>query len=339
MSAESVTSTVAEPTAAVWQPQFKLDLKTASAEQFANLVDQFEEWRKTQPEDDADMLADGWHLITPEKAERLLLRNPAGANRKVSFAAVVYYALQMLADDWPETGQAIIFDILKRLLDGQHRLWAGYLSGVPFWTYIVNQRKAIPSAFAYIDNVKARTPKDALVTAGLNGLSGLSTQVVIMAQHYFNGAYTPTKKHKMPKMSPKQVIDYFVAHPNIRQAVYLMAGEHASASAMIYHKDVAAFTAVLILDAHNELTLDDFMGEVGVEDDTHFAAGSPIGALQHLLKQDRLAKEPMTKHQILGHVIKAFNYWHLGEQKKKITLPVSEPFPSIIAPEPEAQAA
>ena len=315
-------------------PQFHLDLKTASAAQFYLLVEQFEEWRKAQPKSE-EKLTDGWHVITPERAEKLLLRNPAGANRKAVLTNIVYYAEQMARDDWPETGQPLIFDINGDLLDGQHRLWASYLSGTAFATYVVNQRKPIPSAFAYIDNVKARTPKDALATAGMNGLSGVTAQTVTIAQYYEADAYTADRKHRVPRMSPKQVIDYVEARPNMRRGVHLMAGEHASATAMIGHKDVAAFAAVAILDLYDEYTLDSFMNDLGTEDE-NFGPGSPITALQHVLKLDSVAKEPMQKHQVLAHVIKAFNAWISGEQVKKISLRVNEAFPRFMPKQAEA---
>ncbi|MER9132260.1 hypothetical protein [Mesorhizobium sp. M0768] len=317
-----------------WEPKFHLDLKTANSGTFYALVDQFEEWRKTRAENE-DKLANGWHIITSEMAEGLLLKNPAGSNRKAVLANIVYYAEQMAAEDWPETGQPLIFDVDGKLLDGQHRLWACYLSGVPFATYVVNQRKPIKSAFAYIDNVKARTAKDALATAGLNGLSALTAQTVMIAQLYENKAYTATKKHRLPRMSPKQFIDYVEANPNIRRGAQLMAGEHASASAMIGHNDVAAFAAVKILDLHDEFTLDEFMNDVGSEGE-EFGAGSPIAGLQHVLKLNSVAKEPMQKHQVLAHVIKAFNAWMAGEQVKKISLRVDETFPRFMPKQAEA---
>jgi hypothetical protein len=320
--------------APTWEPHFHLDLKTASSTMFYSVVDQFEEWRKAQPKSE-EKLADGWHIISPEMAEKILLRNPAGANRRAVLANIVYYAEQMARDDWPETGQPLIFDVNGDLLDGQHRLWACYLAGIPFATYVVNQRKPIPAAFAYIDNVKARTSKDALATAGLNGLSGVTAQTVVIAQYYEADAYTADRKHKVPRLSPKQVIDYVEAHPNIRRGVLLMAGEHASATAMITHRDVAAFAAVKILDLHDEYTLDQFMNDLGTEDED-FGPGSPILALQHVLKLNSVAKEPMQKHQVLAHVIKAFNALIAGEQVKKISLRVNETFPHFMPKQAEA---
>jgi hypothetical protein len=71
--------------------------------------------------------------------------------------------------------------------------------------------------------------------------------------------------------------------------------------------------------------------------------GSPVAALQKVLEADKTAKEPMNKHQVLGHVIKAFNAWVQREQVKKIQLRVNEEFPRFIGPqsvsEPVSEAA
>src|SRR5262245_19273186 len=115
----------------------KINLETATARQFAELVAEFNEFAKQFP-DPAVELSDGWHEITPELAEKLLIAN--ASNRRVSFSHVLYLAEQMKAGDWPETGQSLILTPNKRMDDGQHRSWASLLSGASFVTYVVNQR-------------------------------------------------------------------------------------------------------------------------------------------------------------------------------------------------------
>lgn len=319
-----------------WHAQFQLDLNAATPAAFAALVEQFDVWRQAQPVDNS-RLSDGWHTITPMIAERLLKRNPAGANRKANLANVRYYANQMKADDWPETGQPIIFSKDGDLVDGQHRGWASYLSGASFTTYVVSQRKEIDDAFAYIDNNKARSPRDAFTTSGYGGLSGVMSQVVSMAQYYDADAYTPTHKHEVVRWSPKHKLVYANEHPNLKLGCQLMAGEHASASAVIVHRDVAAFAAACILDFYDGAVLDEFMAALGSEGG-ELEAGNAILALQTVLEADQIAKEPMKRHQVLGYIIKAFNAWRAGETVKKLSLRVNEPFPRFDQPEQAAAA-
>ena len=158
-----------------WQPQFVLDLATARGKAFEEVTTSFEKWAREHPLP-AFTFVDGWHRITPEVAEELLKRNPVGANRKANLPTVLYYGGQMKRNDWPKTGQPLIFDEDGNLVDGQHRLWAAYLSGVAFDTYVVTNVPKHKRLFAYIDNGKVRSAANALQTSGMNGVSPLARQ-------------------------------------------------------------------------------------------------------------------------------------------------------------------
>jgi hypothetical protein len=321
-----------------WNPHFALDLKTASTNAFVKTLEDFEEWRQTQAPRDLD-LSNGWKTITQEIAEGMLLRNPVGANRRPTLPTVKYYARQMLHGDWKKTGQAVLFDTDGKLLDAGHRLWASYLSGASFPTYVIGDVPADPTLFAFIDNSKPRSASDALATAGLNGLAKSISTVVSMALHFEHGLYTPsTEKKTMDKVSPIEFVHYVKDNDNLRLGVRLMAGEYKAAASVIAHKDVAGFTAYKIIDLHGEDALDGFMGELG-QIDEEADDGAPIAALQKVLLDDAKAREPMKKHQVLGYVIKAFNAWINQEQVRKFSLKVNEPFPRFVMPQASQQAA
>jgi hypothetical protein len=117
-----------------------------------------------------------------------------------------------------------------------------------------------------------------------------------------------------------------------------MAGEHKAATKMLVYKDVASFLAYQIIELHGEEVLDEFMAALGHVSDEH-EEGSPIAALQKVMEDDQHSGEPMKKHQVLGHAIKAFNAFVAGEQVKKLTLRVNETFPRFVKPQPAQQAA
>src|SRR5262245_12811859 len=150
--------------------KFHLDLQSASARAFSALLDDFESWRATEPSREID-LSNGWKVITAEIAEAMLVRNRVGANRRPTEDTVKYYARQMIGGEWKKSGQPIIFSDRGVVLDCGHRLWASYLSGASFPTYLVGDVAHDDALFAYIDNSKARSPADALASAGLNGMS------------------------------------------------------------------------------------------------------------------------------------------------------------------------
>ena len=321
----------------MFTPKFTLDLQATSTNAFLKTLEDFEEWRKTQEQRNLD-IRNGWKIITPEIAESMLLRNPVGANRRPALPTVKYYARQMLVDGWKKTGQPILFDTNGQLLDAGHRLWASYLSGASFPSYVIGDVPPDPTLFAYIDNCKPRSSADALSTAGLNGLSKLINSVVSMAMHYEHGCYTVSTKRPLDRVSPIEVVHYAQENENLRLAVRLMAGEHQAATKILAFKDVAAFVAFQIIERHGEDTLDGFMGELGrvIEEPEE---GSPIAALQKVMADDARSHEPMKKHQILGYVIKAFNAWIMQEHVKKLQLKVNETFPRFVNPQPTQQAA
>ena len=62
-------------------PAITLDLKVATPKTFEQAKEEFDEWAKAQPREPLT-LTDGWYTIDQEHAQKLLLRNPKGANRK-----------------------------------------------------------------------------------------------------------------------------------------------------------------------------------------------------------------------------------------------------------------
>lgn len=317
--------------------KFQLDLHTASQRAFNQLLDDFEAWRKTQEPRKID-LSNGWKVVTQELAEAMLLRNPVGANRRPTLPTVKYYARQMVGADWKKTGQPVIFDSDGHLLDAGHRLWACYLSGASFTTYLIGDVPVDPTIFAYIDNAKARSASDALATAGLNGLAKRIASIVSISMHYERNCYSASDKRPIEKMTPIEVVNYAHDHDNLRIGARLMAGEYKAAANIIGHLDVAAFAAYQVIELYGEDTLESFMTDLG-HLETEPEEGSPIAALQKVLADDETSREPMKKHQVLGHLIKAFNAWHAKDSVRKITLKVNEAFPRFIVPRPVQEAA
>jgi len=323
---------------AAWQPRFALDLSTARGKAFEEITTDFENWRKEHPLPPLD-LTDGWHTITPEKAEQLLKHNPVGANRKANLGTVLYYAAQMKRGDWPKTGQPLIFKENGDLADGQHRLWASYLAGVTFITFVVTNVPDHPRLFAYIDNGKARSAANALQTAGMNGVSPLIVKALDYAYAYEHGLFTVNSVQKRERMSPVQYLDSLEAHPHARMAAKLAVSDFAEASELA-NREVVAFATMEIITSFGEDIAEQFMNQLGGIEETE--DGGPIDALRKLLQKDATKlKDQMKTHQKLGNLIKAFNLWIVNEQpKKNWSLRVDENFPRFAEPaEPELSEA
>ena len=237
----------------------------------------------------------------------------------------------MKRGDWPKTGQPIIFKANGDLGDGQNRLWASYLSGASFDTYVVTNVPDHPRLFAYIDNGKVRTAANALQTSGMNGDSPLIVKVLDAAHAYENDLYDGNSVRKRERMSPVQYLDSLEAHPNARMAAKLAVSDYSDA-AELANREVVAFASMVILDLHGEAVADQFMSELGGVNDT--PEDGAIEALRKLLLKDaqKLIGQ-MKPHIKLGNLIKAFNIWIVNEKpKKNWSLRYDENFPRFAAP-------
>jgi hypothetical protein len=75
-----------------------------------------------------------WMTVTPDQALKWL-EDTNTNNRSVRDIHVQRLASDMKNGKWRGfNGEAIRFDSLGRLVDGQHRLWACTVAGVPFDT-------------------------------------------------------------------------------------------------------------------------------------------------------------------------------------------------------------
>lgn len=100
--------------------------------------------------------------VTPQIAERWLEERNR-RNRKVRQRTVDLYARDMAKGKWEQNGVPIIFDKEGTLLDGQHRLWAIFESGMPVRMLVVTGA----DAGTYIDCGINRNMSDRLVMGGL----------------------------------------------------------------------------------------------------------------------------------------------------------------------------
>jgi hypothetical protein len=98
--------------------------------------------------------------ITPEIATEWLEKNASNRPRRAS--TVGYYAAQMLRGQWQITHQGICFDAQGNLVDGQHRLAAIMLAGVPVAMAVSWLDRETAAMFLAVDCGLTRTVSDIL---------------------------------------------------------------------------------------------------------------------------------------------------------------------------------
>lgn len=320
---------------------FKLDLANPKPKELLAIVEFLEAAMQASPIVGTLPVITGWNDITPTIALNCLQRNLPGANRKVDPSTIFYYANQMAAGEWMATGQPALFDSNGRLVDAQHRLYAGLISGVTFKTFVVTEIEPIPGLFAYVDNARPRTAATALQTAGMNGVSPTIVKVIKIAEEVVHGVYNPTGGlSKLGRMSPAKVLSLSHTYPNAQKAARSAASDWDGVVQYIGgRKAIVAYIGMRIMDLFGEEKADDFFEEV--LDTSERGNDDPIGALRKLVDKDNREEKPMKSQHMLAALIKVFNAWHSGESLgRRWMLQVTEEFPVLAEPVvAEAEAA
>lgn len=315
------------------------DLANPRPKELQALVETFEIATKANPDVGKLPVKTGWNDISPTTAVNLLLRNRPGANRRIDPATVFYYAKQMANDQWKATGQPSLIDKNGVLQDGQHRLYAGLISGVTFKSFIVTDVEPIPNLFAYIDNSRPRTAATALQTAGLNGVSAAIVKLIKIGEEIKAGVYNPSGAEKLPRLSPIDVLGLIGNYPNARMAARSAASDWLEVGEYLGNKrDIVGYLGMRIIDLHGEDVAFNFFEELMTVGDR--TPDDPIAALRKEVEKDARAEKPMKRHHMLATLIKAFNAWRKHEPLgRRWILLVNEDFPTIDPAEPQADAA
>jgi hypothetical protein len=315
---------------AKWVPVISVDLMGITPKMFAEKQREFYEIVRDRPLNIKAVLKTGWNTITPEIAEEALLGK---ANRKLTLPDVQYYARQMLDDAWAPTGETICFTNDGVMRQGYHRMWACYLSGATFTTFVILDVEPLPDMFAYYDNGKRRSNVDALQTAGMNGYSPILDAVIKVAVRFDNHAYDRGAA-KIMKMTPLQVLDYVREHEDIRDCVPRAVGEYKGLMDELYprKKNVICFLAWRIMSGHGEEVLEDFMTELSSD---VVNKTSPMFLLRQKLLLDVSGdpKKALSTRDALAFTVIAFNAWHARQSMKKLEWSVDASMPALTEPD------
>jgi hypothetical protein len=332
-----------------WVPHVTFNPIAGSARGFADIEEMFYEWRRTQtPQSFEELgLKEGWNFFTPEIAEQALLRNIK--NRNLRFQTMRSYAFDVKSGDWKKTGQPIIFGKSGRLLDGAHRVWAVYLTGVGIWIYVILDVDDVeePNMFAYIDHVLRRSNGDALETAGLNGLSDRIANVITsFAKPDDDGLLSLDGVAGGFYMSPVQVLAYQNEHPELSTVGHVMQ-RHYKAALKLLNAAAATYLAWRIVEEHGYEALHGFMRTLLLSPDqlATLPPNHPVRALHLVMelhfkgtlagKDSRAAlarrQNILSKERILAYSITAFNMTLLKQEvgKSGLVLPL-QGFPHVI---------
>lgn len=154
--------------------------------------------------------------VTPTLATAWFDKNKI--NRKLKRGVVDAYARDMIAGNWPLTGDAIRFDVNGDLLDGQHRLKACIQADCSFRTVVFYG--VDPDARDFIDIGKSRNIRDIMAMHGMLNITAASAAAgIIFALKNNDG-----RLGKSVKSSPAELISLLDAHPMLQRSCNLTDG-------------------------------------------------------------------------------------------------------------------
>lgn len=270
-----------------------------------------------------------WTTITPAIAQKWLELDVS--DRTLSQLLVDKYAAEMTAGKWDEdNGETLKLASDGGVLDGQHRLWAIFQSGVTLRLLVVFD--VDKDCFKTIDIGKVRTPGDVVGIAGVssaNTVAGAAAIVMcIEAKKYSADTHSPSRG-----ILRSSLIEFCLAHKDELQVAARAAQRAKIGKMMSPSLGTAAFYLFSTKSkAANALTqAEAFFQQLssGIMDTRFEPARHPIFILREKLTQNRASISRLPMPVILGVVIKAWNAYVTGRTAQVLRLVKDEAFPKV----------
>ena len=157
--------------------------------------------------------------VTPDMAWDFLSRTTI-KNRFITQSTVHKYARQIMAERWCVTGEALKFDDVGNLLDGQHRLWGFIETGLESAVFLVI--KNIPaSSQSFIDTPKPRTPANTLEMEGVPDPRIAAATVKMLNEYEHNRM--PGSSAWRGALDNQGIYQYTLDHPDVLTSVSAVA--------------------------------------------------------------------------------------------------------------------
>lgn len=263
--------------------------------------------------------------ITPQDAERLLQYN--AGNRFIRKKRVALYAKQMANGQWRATGEALKFSSTGRLLDGQHRLHAVVLAGVPTQFLVI--RDLDDEVFKVLDSGLARGASDVVRSLGVGSPSDASaiTRMYLVASSGLN----PANTNVMTLVTKTDIASYVETHKDLLTETTSVSRNTRNAVGGSTTSWGAA--RLMASDTVGVAEFDKFVA--GVVSGAGLSAGDPRLALRNWLSRNfKPSTSGVTAAVHLGTYMKAFVAYLNGDQihllrtwdsKKPMPIPVATP--------------
>lgn len=245
--------------------------------------------------------------ITPAVAQAMLQQSAelGCSNRKISNKYVELYANEMRSNRWKLNGVAIKLDNEGRILDGQHRLHACVLSGLPFQTIVMTGVEN--DTFDTLDCGRPRTPAQVLQMAEVKYHS-LIASIIRGSSEIRNDGHTDMKEKKLSNTAA-------LAEYQANSAMYDRAAAVAATAVAESHAMTAKLAGSVYYYLVHDLNQDEDKVEKFIREVTSYDTSSN-GIIDKLRKwnlTNRTVK--VSERTRLGYLILTWNAWIKGAHK------------------------
>lgn len=260
-----------------------------------------------------------WEVITPDEARNILdncnHRNP----RALDQSAAGKYAFLMEKRLWDHNSATVSFHEDGSLADGQTRLRACVLSGIPLVTLVV---RGLPTA-ENVDAGRKRSATQVLKARGEKNVCGLCSAISVLYRweklriNWGSVGMIPTGEY----------IRMLGAYPTIRGDVEF--ADRRLRKELGHHGLLAAFRFIFSVKDREKAKwfFDKLATGAGMEE------GCPVLALRSILIEDRRSRAKRSTIDLSALIIKAWNHVRHGTScyslKWIASGPKPEPFPMI----------
>lgn len=234
--------------------------------------------------------------VTPDVAREWLKKNTM--NRPMSQLHIKALAAAMLAHEWRDNGDTIVFDVSGKLVDGQHRLHALIAAGVSLDMLIVEG--ATVDAFMTKDIGRRRSCADALSIEGFASTSRLAATANLIDR------YRTGRMVNRIGYTVSHVVALVKAEPSIVESL-----NRVHAARKFVTISVAAAAYHLWAEVDREMA-DELMNQI--IDGEGLTRGDPAFALRERLIKNAAAQRKVTSIEMFAFFIKAWNATRSGER-------------------------
>jgi hypothetical protein len=250
----------------------------------------------------------GKYTVTPEMALHWL--NRLVNCRVVSPGVVEAYARDMKSGHWSDNGETIKWDIEDNCFDGEHRLRACILAGVPFESWVVTGL-AVQAAHT-VDLGHKRLLAQVLKNSGERYATQMaSTATLIWRWECGRDALVDTRT----KPTYSELAELIETNAQIRTSVELIHGSCAQASRLSRSSTVPSMIHYYGSRDHADRA-DTFIQQIHTGKDIR--PGDPAYALREKLIKLGRQQNRFTQRDTLGLWIPAWNAFAKGEELRRL---------------------